>query len=392
MSDHTRIEPVAGPKNIAFTSDTALETVASDSVISGGRWISRTGRANTDINNVSAQTRAHQHAYIFRRPHTLQHFNHGIARDATTTAEERKLTHTASGNSNTSSQADKNDRSTDSILIQLGRLNLFIDLIWIGVVANLSATFSEEAFNDSGVSIGTAIAQYVLLFLPVWRLWDYLRDYNRSYYKDDLIQRNFILWILLLAVLYGINAPYAHKTNDIEQPALTLLIAVYLVARASFLAAYLLQAVYMPFLFREFLFQLVSTALVSAIYIAAIWVPYPGRTALLIVGNVVEHPIALFMASPAADRLLTGGWQRYVDVGHTIERVEGFFIIILGEGVFRLIEGSPSGSGINHRSGTVLTALLNYYILHWLYFNGDHSKQFVHALRRAWWKGFLWKM
>jgi hypothetical protein len=30
-------------------------------------------------------------------------------------------------------------------------------------------------------------------------------------------------------------------------------------------------------------------------------------------------------------------------------------------------------------------------VLHWLYFNGDQSKQFVHALRRTWYKPFLWK-
>lgn len=129
----------------------------------------------------------------------------------------------------------------------------------------------------------------------------------------------------------------------------------------------------------------------SALWIAAIFVPYPGKIGLLVAANGVEHPVGIFLASPASDRLLSGGWHRYFDIDHYVESVEGFFVIILGEGVFRLIEGSPSGPAITHKSGTVLTALLTYYLLHWLYFNGDHSKEFVHALRRAWWRGFLWK-
>jgi low temperature requirement protein LtrA len=98
------------------------------------------------------------------------------------------------------------------------------------------------------------------------------------------------------------------------------------------------------------------------------------------------------MASPLSDRLLSGGWERSLNINHYVERMQGFFIIILGEGVFRLIEGSPSGVGLNPATGTILLALLLYYVLHWLYFNGDQSKQFVHALRRTWYKPFIWKM
>jgi len=79
-------------------------------------------------------------------------------------------------------------------------------------------------------------------------------------------------------------------------------------------------------------------------------------------------------------------------VDHYVDRHEGFFIIILGEGVFRLIEGSPSGLGLNGKTGTVLTVVFLYYLLHWQYFNGDHSKDFIHALRRTWWKPVLWQL
>jgi low temperature requirement protein LtrA len=84
--------------------------------------------------------------------------------------------------------------------------------------------------------------------------------------------------------------------------------------------------------------------------------------------------------------------KRNPDVDHWVERHEGFFIIILGEGVFRLIDGSPSGLGLNAQTGTVLQAFLIYYVLHWLYFNGDQSLEYVHALKRTWWKPVMWQL
>jgi len=206
-----------------------------------------------------------------------------------------------------------------------------------------------------------------------------------------LLDRNFIIWILILSVLYGVNAPFAFTASD-EGNSLKLLIAIYLIARASFLGAYLIQSIFMPFLWRQFVFQAVSTVFTSSLWIAAIFVPYPGTIALLIVANGLEQPLEFFFASPLGDKLLSGGWKRTNNVDRYVERHEGFFIIILGEGVFRLIESSPSGMGINSNTGTVLTALLLYYILHWIYFNGDQTKSFVHAVRRTWWKPFLWKL
>ncbi|KUJ19158.1 uncharacterized protein LY89DRAFT_683088 [Mollisia scopiformis] len=373
MSDPERSHEA---KNVAFNEDTHPST--SESLLTRRQWITRANRQRTNLDEVEVDERSFKHAHIIRRPHALQHFHQEHR------PKERLV------RSDSASSGEGEQRATDNFLVQLTRLDLFIDLIWVGIVANISATFSEQAFTDSGVSQGTAFLEYMLLFIPVWRLWDYLREYGSNYYRDDVVQRNFMVWILVLSVLYGINAPYAFTPDD-EGNSLTLLICIYLVARGSFLIAYAVQAGFLPFLRRHVLFQVVTTVAISGLWIAAIFVPYPGKLGLLLAANLAEHPLAIFMASPASDPLLTGGWEHSPDVEHYVERIEGFFIIILGEGVFRLIEGSPSGMGLNAASGVVLTALLLYYCIHWLYFNGDQSKVYVHALRRKWWKGFLWK-
>lgn len=145
-----------------------------------------------------------------------------------------------------SSSRRRQERSTDSIIIQLARLDLFIDIIWVGIVANLSATYGEQVFADSGIRIGEAVLEYVLLFMPVWRLWDSLRDYASNFYKDDFLQRTAMVWILILSVLCGINAPYAFAPG--EDNSLKLLIGIYLVSRSSFLVAYAIQAFFLPFI------------------------------------------------------------------------------------------------------------------------------------------------
>jgi low temperature requirement protein LtrA len=228
------------------------------------------------------------------------------------------------------------------------------------------------------------------LFLPIWRVWDNLRSYCINYYTDDMLQRNFMVWVLVLSVLYGVNAPYALVREGGN--SLKLLIGIYLVIRVSFLVAQGYQCVFLPFLRKLWFFKVFVSLASGALWIGAIYAEYPNKITLLVVANFIEHPINVFLLSPAADRLLTPGWKREVHVEHYIERYEGFFIIILGEGVFRLIEGSPSGMGITGNSGAVIASLIMYYLLHWLYFNGDRTKTFVHALRRTWWKPVLWQM
>jgi low temperature requirement protein LtrA len=270
-------------------------------------------------------------------------------------------------------------------------LDLFVDLVWVGIIANLSRTFSEQAFTESGIGIGPALLEFVLLFIPIWRIWDHLRAFCINFYVDDIIQRTFIVWILVLSVLYGINAPYAYLPEDEGTDSLKILIGIYLVNRGSFLIANSIQAIYIPFLRRQFVFRFSATLVSGALWIAAIYVDYPGKIGLLVAANFVEHPVDIFLASPIADAYLTPGWKRATHIDHYVDRHEGFFIIILGEGVFRLIEGSPSGWGLNRQTSTVITALFMYYLLHFFYFNGDHTKQFVHALRRTWWKPVLWQ-
>ncbi len=97
------------------------------------------------------------------------------------------LSATNSGNT----EQDAEERSSDNIPKVRSRLDLFVDLIWVGIIANLSGNFGDQAFSDSGVSIGIALVEFALLFITIFRVWDNLRVYTSSFFVDDMLQRQF---------------------------------------------------------------------------------------------------------------------------------------------------------------------------------------------------------
>ena len=96
------------------------------------------------------------------------------------------------------------------------------------------------------------------------------------------------------------------------------------------------------------------------------------------------------MITPPVERFLKQDHLKNFDADHWVERIQDFYIIILGEGVLSLIKGSPLGHGITDQAGTGVCALLAYYVLSGFYFNGDQSRRYVHAVRRTWWRKLLW--
>jgi hypothetical protein len=218
-----------------------------------------------------------------------------------------------------------------------------------------------------------------------WQTWNYLRRFLNEYFLDDIAQRAFVVWILILALAYGNNAPFLLQGYD------DLVIGVFLLAKGSFM---ILEAIYSIFFIPELrrLFHLsFFLALPSVgLYIACIFAKWPTKAGLLIPAILWDSVPAALIASPMGDRLLQGNIKKAPDADHYVERLENFFIIILGNGVFILIQGSPLGAGIHATAGAGVLVLMTYFFLFCIYFAGDSSKHYIHAVRRAWWGSSLW--
>lgn len=76
--------------------------------------------------------------------------------------------------------------------------------------------------------------------------------------------------------------------------------------------------------------------------------------------------------------------KRVADPEHTRRRFEQFFVVCLGEGVVLLIRGSPLGISCDQHILIGCLGFLVYFFIHYIYFNGDQTKSYVHALHCRW--------
>ncbi|KAJ7135420.1 hypothetical protein C8R43DRAFT_1020947 [Mycena crocata] len=82
---------------------------------------------------------------------------------------------------------------------QSSRFELFFDLLFVGMVHQLSEAASEEP-------TGIGFIKYVLTFAPAFSIWGDVRDIANQFANDDVTQRAYILWIMMLLVGYSNNA------------------------------------------------------------------------------------------------------------------------------------------------------------------------------------------
>ena len=269
----------------------------------------------------------------------------------------------------------------------LGRFELFIDLIWVGIISNLAEHFSDQSFGtDSRLSAGDAFLEFIVLFVIAWRIWKDLQEFMGKYHTNDLIERLVVVWILVLATMYGNNAPYLFDKGEGSNVA----IVIFLVVQASFTVVESAYSVFLPSLRRQVAFRVLFQGLTLALWIPAIFATYYLKAGLAYAAIFMEYLVAAFMDTPLAERLIKKKRPENLDLDHWVERIQDFYIIILGEGVMSLIKGSPLGHGITDQAGTGVLALLAYYVLSGFYFNGDQSRRYVHAVRRSWWRKMLW--
>ena len=133
-----------------------------------------------------------RHRYIIRRPRALQYtYHHQVVRagEEETAQELDQIlsgTQDASNGSATQSAGQSTHHLHNAIEKQREHLDLFIDLIWVGIISNISEVYSNELFNEAGSHPGRAALFFFVSFLPTWRIWNGLREFVNDYYMSVL--------------------------------------------------------------------------------------------------------------------------------------------------------------------------------------------------------------
>ncbi|KAK4945257.1 hypothetical protein LTR10_015416 [Elasticomyces elasticus] len=267
------------------------------------------------------------------------------------------------------------------------RLDLFIDLIWVGIISNLSEVFSSDAFGSEDASPSKAFLFFVLVFLPTWRVWNGIREILNNYYMDDVVQRTYIFLLLVLSVFFGNNLAYI---TEFPERAKVLSISLYLFIRSSLVLIEVVYAIFIPWLRR--LVLLTSLLYLPSIGLWTAGIYLDGSKALgpVFAAIVLDYTVPLILDSTKTKEALLAGYGKALDPHHFTSRMGSFFIITLGEGVLQLVKDGPLGIGVTRTCGLAVWSLCIYFLLAQIYFNRDGSRVYVPAVLQKGWRTWLW--
>lgn len=111
-----------------------------------------------------------RHMYIISRPKVIQYAYKGQI------VQSERTSHSNEEDNSVEGIDEATARSRE-------RLDLFIDLIWVGIIGNISEAFSTKAFASEDGSAVDAFVLILLVFLPSWRIWNGVREVLNDYYR-----------------------------------------------------------------------------------------------------------------------------------------------------------------------------------------------------------------
>ncbi|KAJ6591104.1 hypothetical protein DFH09DRAFT_193521 [Mycena vulgaris] len=174
---------------------------------------------------------------------------------------------------------------------QSSRFELFFDLLFVGMVHQVSEAAAEEP-------TGIGFAKYVLTFAPAFSIWGDVRDIANQFANDDVTQRVYILWIMILLVGYSNNAS-AIKFGEMEEgegmlseDSLTSMrwtLGFFVVAKVSKVALSFVYAAFLPMSRRPLMVASLNAVALAVLFFAAIFTSLHASIVLVAVGIVLDH-------------------------------------------------------------------------------------------------------
>ena len=208
-----------------------------------------------------------------------------------------------------------------------------------------------------------------------------------SFHNDDLLQRPLILYLMAVLVVYGNNAPLVDEDIDAMRAA----VGSYMVARVTCNLAHLVFsfASYQHRRQQRLWVGLSTICLRIDIPLYFEEVLIRAEIAAAAVAASLEEITWVFCYCLAAKKLLCVKYSPAVDVAQEVDRFVAFYILVLGEFLYRIIQGSNAAVGLNERLLRAVWTLVIAFCLNWLYIHADRSIESMHPLRHNAYTGKL---
>ncbi|WNV76281.1 low temperature requirement protein A [Geodermatophilus sp. DSM 44513] len=236
------------------------------------------------------------------------------------------------------------------------RLELFLDLVYVLVVAQLASALAEDlTWHGAAVFAG--------LFTVTWWSWVTITLYANRFDTNDVLYR-----VAKLAMMFGVAVMAASATEAVG-PQSGVFALGYLATRALLLLLYARAWRHVTEARGTIAVYLTATGVGAALWVVSLAVPTPARYWLWAAGILLE----------AAGPLVATRYGRDVPLHleHLPERFGLFVILVLGESVASVVKGMyetqwQTASVVVAAVGFVVTAAL-----WWSYFDlgGAAGKQ-----------------
>jgi len=256
-----------------------------------------------------------------------------------------------------------------------GKLELFLDLIYVGIAMNLSS----NAIKDPS---WLSFVKYIFYFIPAWTIWADLKDFMNYYFNDDLLQKFYVVWILALLLIYDNNVEFIFDSRI----SLLTTVVVYFLARITL---GLMLMFYSIFVYEHRIqMRIYSTTLLITsscwffILLIHSTVGYIIFTALLL---ALEQICFIICFHPWLKKKLNLSHSTALNIEHEDERLGAFFIISIGEFMLGIVSNNPLKLGWNTKIAKGLALLIDAFIFLELYSHKDGSIKATHAMRRSVW-------
>lgn len=159
-------------------------------------------------------------------------------------------------------------------------------------------------------------------------------------------------------VVYGNNAPSAQKLLS-EGPARATAVGSFLLAESSIFGSFLFYSFHIKAYRAQIRFHFVAWLCSSAIWIGCIFVDVKSAIAMAVVALALEYSSWAFIFSLRFKKILRLRYSSALNIEHEVERFSDFFTLVMGEFVFSIFSGTPTGVGIHISAGrAVLTVII----------------------------------
>jgi low temperature requirement protein LtrA len=277
---------------------------------------------------------------------------------------------------------------------KVASFELFIDLLYVGIIGLLGDTASENATAPS-------LLHFTITYVMGWRMWADIATLINWFETGDIVQRLSILLYLVCLLGFTVNIANAFESTY------TPMVAFYLAER-MFQGFYFIWVAWLVPTIRGVMIVQGSLIFITCpIWIASVHTPYPRQLVPIFIALLLDvfSPTAFSYLMRATQQMhVKNTSNRFlarvsahfdffpaINIEHRVERNNAFVSLVFGYSVFAILyQNRFAFTTTDAMFGKACLLLIQAFAFNWMYFEIDLADLNVHAIRRHFLSGWVW--